>query len=139
MPKSADWGADMRRAVRVPVGIHARRLSEESKERAHEGPHGFVISGSRLIYAGGGLLFPLGGAAGGHGVPGVGLIPGLLGDVPLVLLWPFAFPGVDWFAPEAPGFGVEPVVPFAVPGKVPHGDPVGEPPGLFGVLGLAEG
>ncbi len=84
----------------------------------------------------GGVLFPLGEAGGGHGCPGVGLIPGLLGDVPLGLSWPFALPGVDGFA--APAFGVEPVVPLAVPGKVPHGEPVGEPPGLFGV-GLAEG
>ena len=33
-------------------------------------------------------------------------------------------------------FGVEPDVPFAVPGKVPQGAPLGEVPGVFGVLGL---
>lgn len=33
-------------------------------------------------------------------------------------------------------FGVEPDVPFAVPGKVPQGEPLGEVPGVFGVLGL---
>lgn len=35
-----------------------------------------------------------------------------------------------------PEFGVAPGVPFVVLGKVPHGEPLGELPGLFGVLGL---
>lgn len=33
-------------------------------------------------------------------------------------------------------FGVEPDVPFAEPGNVPHGDPLGVVPGVFVVLGL---
>ncbi len=72
-------------------------------------------------YARGELLLPLGEATGGHGFPGVGLIPGLLGDVP--------FAGVDGFAFGEPEFGAEPEVPFVVPGNVPHGEPLGEPPG----------
>jgi hypothetical protein len=67
----------------------------------------------------------------GHGFPEP------LGEVaPPLLLWPLAFPEVDGFEPDDPGFGVEPVDPLAVPGSVPQGDPLGEPPGLFGVLGL---
>lgn len=88
------------------------------------------------------LLLPLGEATGGQGVPGVGLIPELLGDVPPLLVWPFPVPPVDEFGFEEDEFGdaefcVEPEFgavgdPFAVPGKVPHGDPFGELPG-FGV------
>jgi hypothetical protein len=75
-------------------------------------------------------VLPLGEPTGGHG------FPGLLGEVaPPLLLWPLAFPEVDGFEPDDP-FGVEPDDPFAVPGNVPQGDPLGEPPGLFGVLGL---
>jgi hypothetical protein len=33
-------------------------------------------------------------------------------------------------------FGVEPDAPFAPPGKVPQGEPLGEVPGVFVVLGL---
>jgi hypothetical protein len=73
----------------------------------------------------------LGDATGGHG------FPGLLGEVPPpLLLWPLAFPEVDGFEPDDPEFGVGFDDPFAVPGSVPQGDPLGEPPGLFGVLGL---
>lgn len=85
--------------------------------------------------ASGEVLLPLGDATGGHGVPGVGLIPGLLGDVPL-LPWLLVPPGVDGFELDEPEFGVEPGVEFVAPGRVPHGEPLGEPPGLFGVFGL---
>jgi hypothetical protein len=81
------------------------------------------------------VLLPLGDATGGHGVPGVELIPGLLGDVPLSP-WPLALPGVDGFELDELEFGVEPGVEFVAPGRVPHGEPLGEPPGLFGVFGL---
>jgi len=64
-------------------------------------------------------------------VGGQGLFPG---DVlPLVLPW---LPGVDGFELDDPVFGVEPDAPFAVPGKVPHGEPLGEVPGVFGVFGV---
>jgi hypothetical protein len=76
----------------------------------------------------------------------VGLIPGLLGDVPPLLPWLFPLPGVDGLEFGDPGFGdpgfddpafgVVPGVPLFAPGKVPHGEPLGELPGLFGVLGL---
>lgn len=80
------------------------------------------------------MPLPLGEATGGHGVPGVGLIPGLLGDVPL-LPW-LVLPGVDGFELDDPEFGVDPGVEFVAPGRVPQGEPLGELPGLFGVLGL---
>jgi hypothetical protein len=66
-------------------------------------------------------------AAGGHGVPGDGLIPG----EGLVLPW---LPGVGGFGLDV--FGVEPDAPFAVPGKVPQGEPLGAVPGVLVVLGL---
>jgi hypothetical protein len=81
------------------------------------------------------VLPPLGEATGGHGLPGVGLIPGLPGEVPPSLLWPFSLPGLGGLALD-PEFGAVPEFPSAVPGKVPQGLPLGEPPGLFGVLGL---
>jgi hypothetical protein len=65
--------------------------------------------------------------AGGHGVPGEGLIPG----AGLVLPW---LPGVGGFGLDV--FGVEPDAPFAVPGKVPQGEPLGEVRGVLVVLGL---
>ena len=86
-----------------------------------------------LAYACGELIFPLGEATGVHGLPGVGLIPGLPGEVPPLL---FSLPGLDGFELDDPEFGEEPDVPLVVPGTVPHGEPLGEPPGLFGVLGL---
>lgn len=66
-------------------------------------------------------------------MPGVGLIPGVEGEVLL--------PGVVGVVPGfdgEPGVDgvVDPFVPLPVPGKVPQGEPLGEPPGLFGVLGL---
>jgi hypothetical protein len=90
----------------------------------------------------------LGEAVGGQGVP--------FGETPAELPWPF--PEVDGDEPEledpeldepaldepeldepeleAPGFGVEePEVP-AVPGNVPHGEPLGLVPGVFEVFGL---
>lgn len=94
-----------------------------------------------LAHACGELL--LGEATGGHGLPGVGFIPELLGDVPpLLLLWLLPVPGFDGFELEPgfelddPEFGVVPGVPFVAPGSVPQGEPLGELPGLFGVLGL---
>jgi hypothetical protein len=101
-----------------------------------EGPQNFLLSPDRLFaHACGEVLLPLGDATGGHGVPGVGLIPGLLGDVPL-LPWLPVLPGVDGFELDEPEFGVEPGVEFVAPGRVPQGEPLGEPPGLFGVFGL---
>lgn len=89
-----------------------------------------------FVHACGEVLLPLGDATGGHGVPGVGLIPALLGDVPPLLPWLFVLPGVDGLALDEPEFGVELGVPLGALGNVPHGDPLGELPGLFGVLGL---
>ncbi len=66
---------------------------------------------------------------------GVGLVPGVLGDVPLSP-WPLVLPGVDGFELDELEFGVELGVEFVAPGRVPHGEPLGEPPGLFGVFGL---
>ena len=57
----------------------------------------------------------------GHGVPGVLLLPWL--------------PGVDGLELEDPEFGMEVDDPFAVP--VPHGELLGEVPGVFGLFGLA--
>jgi hypothetical protein len=71
----------------------------------------------------------------------VGFIPG---DVLLLLLpWLPEVGGFELDDPvfddpsfDDPVFGAEPDAPFAVPGKVPHGEPLGDVPGLFGVLGL---
>ena len=69
-------------------------------------------------------------ALGGHGVPGVGFIPGEL--LPLPLPW---FPGAEGFELDDPVLGSAPGVPFAVPGKGPHGEPLGEVPGVVVVGG----
>jgi hypothetical protein len=80
----------------------------------------------------------LGEAVGGQGVP--------FGETPAELPWPFPEvegddpelddPALDEPESEAPGFGVEePEVP-AVPGNVPHGEPLGLVPGVFEVFGL---
>lgn len=136
----------------------SRRLFDE-KKRARQDPlarktRDCRIRSLKFCFAQAcGELLLLGEATGGQGVPGVGLIPELLGDVP-PLLWPFSFPAVDEFGfeelefddPELgdPEFGTEPAFgvveedPFVVPGRVPHGDPLGELPG-FGVYGLVDG
>lgn len=90
----------------------------------------------RAVYACGEALLPLGDATGGHGLP-PGVIPGLLGELPPpLLLWPLALPEVDGLEPDAPEFGDVLEDPFVLPGNVPQGEPLGEPPGLLGVLGL---
>lgn len=61
----------------------------------------------------------------------LGFIPGEV----LPLLLP-RVPEVDGFELEDPVFGAEPEAPFAVLCEVPHGAPLGDVPGLFGVLGL---
>jgi hypothetical protein len=81
------------------------------------------------------VLLPLGDATEGHGVLGVGLVPGVPEEVPLSP-WPLVLPGVDGFELDELELGVEPGVEFVAPGRVPHGEPLGEPPGLFGVFGL---
>jgi hypothetical protein len=73
------------------------------------------------------VVLPLG--VEGHGVPGFGVIPG---DVLPLLPW---LPGVG-LELDDPEFGVEPEVPFALPGTVPQGELLGDVPGVFGVLGL---
>jgi hypothetical protein len=45
-------------------------------------------------------------------------------------------PGVEGFELDDPAFGVVPDGVLAVPGKVPQGEPLGEVPGVFVVLGL---
>lgn len=92
------------------------------------------------------MLVPLGEATGGHGVPGVGLVPELLGDAPLLLLLLWLFPLVG-LAPvvglelDDPEFVVLLAVPslavggLLVPGKVPQG----ELPGVLEVLGTVDG
>lgn len=71
-------------------------------------------------------------AGGGHDVPGVWFIPG-----EVLLPW-FPVEGVELDDPVLadPVLGAEPGVPFAVFGMVPHGDVLGELPGLFGVFGF---
>lgn len=77
----------------------------------------------KLLYLGP-VPLPLAEAAGGQGVA--------FGEVP----------GVAWMLPEVPGvepavFGVElPVAPGVAPGKLPHGDPLGVVPGVFGLFGF---
>jgi hypothetical protein len=71
-------------------------------------------------------------AAGGHGAPLEGLVPG---DVPLLPLL-FWLPEVGGFELDVPGFGAGPEAPFAVLGIVPQGEPLGDVPGLFVVFGL---
>jgi hypothetical protein len=102
------------------------------------------------------LLVAFGEATGGHGVPGVGLIPELLGDAPPLLLWvfpPAELAAVDGFELDDPEFVVLLAVPslavdgllvpavdgLLVPGKVPQGEPLGEAPGGFEVLGTVDG
>ena len=84
-------------------------------------------------YECGEVLLWFGEATGGHGAPGVGVIPELLveEELPLLLVELLLDPGVEV---EDPEFDVEPgVVLFADPGKVPHGLELDEP---FGVLAL---
>lgn len=78
------------------------------------------------------MLAPPGEATGGHALPGAGLMPGLPGEVAAPLLWLFPLSG----AALEPEFGAVPELPSVVPGKVPQGLPLGEPPGVFGLLGL---
>lgn len=63
------------------------------------------------------MVLPFGDAVGGHGAPGVGLVPGLLGD-------PLLLSGVEGNELELddPVLGVEPGDPFADPGTVLQGD-----------------
>jgi hypothetical protein len=88
-----------------------------------------------------GPLVPLGEAAGGQGVP--------LGETPAEFRWllpevegdepELDEPGLEdpeLVEPDEPVFGLdEPVVP-AVPGNVPHGEPLGLVPGVFVVFGF---
>jgi hypothetical protein len=60
-------------------------------------------------------------------------MPGLLGEVPPLLP---AFPDVDGFELEPEFGGAVLDAPFELPGRVPQGEPLGELPGLFGVLGF---
>lgn len=69
-------------------------------------------------------------ALGGHGVPGVGFIPG-----EEVLPW---VPAVEGLELDDPVLGVEPDAPFDVPGKGPQGPPFGVVPGVV-EFGLVEG
>jgi hypothetical protein len=104
------------------------------KKAGPEGPQrAFDLFLSRTNHACGEVLLAPGDATGGHGLPGVGLIPGLLGEVAPE---PFGLPGADGFELGDPAFGVVLGVPLVVPGKVPHGEPLGELPGFAGVLGL---
>ena len=71
-----------------------------------------------------------------------------LGDVPAVLELPWALPEVDGDEPgldepelddpepDDPVFGVDEFGVPAVPGKVPHGEPLGVVPGVLEVFGF---
>lgn len=66
------------------------------------------------------------------------MLSDVLGEVPPELLAPLPLPGVDGVDPD-PGLGADddPLPdPLDVPGRVPHGEPLGEVPGLVGVFGL---
>jgi len=113
-----------------------------TKLRAPEGPRlhiSFLIKqlaqskfSQPKAQAWGALVLPLGEATGGHGFPGAGAAPGVVPpELPA-----FPLPGVDGFVVDDPAFGADPGEPFGVPGRVPHGDPLGELPGVFGVFGL---
>lgn len=71
-------------------------------------------------------------AAGGHGAPVEGLVPG---DAPLLPLL-FWLPEVGGFEFDVPGFGAGPEAPFAELVIVPQGEPLGDVPGLFVVFVL---
>ena len=81
----------------------------------------------------------LGEAAGGQGLRGADVVPGVPGCAePL----PWVFPGVEgvWLEFDPLVSGVAPGAPLAVPGvvpgRVPHGEPLGPVPGVVEVFGL---
>ena len=69
-------------------------------------------------------------------VPG-DVLPLLLPWVPEVEGFELEDPAVGDPAFEDPVFGAEPDAPLAVPGIVPHGEALGDVPGLFGLFGFA--
>jgi hypothetical protein len=71
---------------------------------------------------------------GGQGFADVDPAPGLLGDVPFAEV--DCEVGGDALEPEELPFAVDPDAPLCVPGIVPHGEPLGEVPGVV-VLGFA--
>src|SRR3979411_1354639 len=72
------------------------------------------------------VVLPLGCTAGGHGLPGAGFMPGLFGDVPLLLPWVLPVPGFDGLELDDPALGVAGLVEFdgppALPGQGRAGD-----------------
>ena len=104
---------------------------EQKQKSGPEGPRKFNFQRFRLsplcdeTYACGEVV---GLALGGHGA---GFIPGEL--LPLPLPW---FPGAEGFELDDPVLGSAPGVPFAVPGKGPHGEALGEVPGVVVVGGV---
>jgi len=66
----------------------------------------------------------------------LGLVPD--DEFPLLLPWVPAVAGFELEDPlfEDPVFGAEPDAPLAVPGIAPHGEPLGEVPGLFELFGF---
>lgn len=114
---------------------HSRNLCQEKS--GPSGPAESIPIILRFVtHECGEVLLAPGEATGGHGLPGVGLIPGLLGEVAPLPLGLFGLAGADGFEFDDPAFGVVLDVPFVVPGRVPHGEPLGELPGFVGVLGL---
>jgi hypothetical protein len=122
----------------------------------------YLLSLTEQFYLDGGApVVPLGDDAGGQGVPlavDPDLAPEFVCDAPEVLLPEFVEPEfgeLEFVEPEFvvvgsdPGLGVaglepgfevagfvELAVPGALPGRVPHGDPLGIGPGVFVAFGF---
>jgi hypothetical protein len=119
-------------------------LQKKRIRRAGSAPRGEAETFLGGVHFEGGVLLPPGETMGGQGRP-EGAIPG-------VAEFPWPFPEVEGDAPgfddpafdepafdepglEDPAFGVGPLGDAGVPGKVPHGDPLGLVPGTLGVFG----
>lgn len=106
------------------------QMTDTKKSGPRFGPALYFSFCSRSYACGAVLEF--GDTTGGQGLLGVGVMPGFEGDVLLPVLGAVgAGDGLPGVAGDVPL-----LAPFVGPGKVPHGEPLGEVPGVFGVLGL---